>query len=61
MYYVYLRDWFSVINRNRFKIIRSDDYYNNSVDTLQDVAKFLDLGNTKLCLKITLFVKFLSQ
>ena len=47
IYSPFVKDWLSVWG-DRMKVIRSEDYYNDRINVLQDVAKFLELGKFNL-------------
>ena len=45
MYITYLKDWIDVVPPKQLLIIQSERYYENPIETMKNVTRFLGLGN----------------
>ena len=44
LYYVFVKDWLDVFSPDQVKVIRTEDYHNNTEETLHEVFDFIGLS-----------------
>ena len=44
LYVVYLNDWLSIIPRDQFYVVRFEDYIEDRLEYVEDIAYFLGVG-----------------
>ncbi|MFK8182466.1 MAG: sulfotransferase domain-containing protein [Phormidesmis sp.] len=44
LYFYKLKRWMSVFNKEQFLILKSEDFYSNTADTMHEVFDFLSLS-----------------